>query len=182
MLTARFLTADDMPVLRAFRLHALQAEPESFSSTYEREETHSNEQWIERWVVKNATAGIFDNAALVAKTRFYIDAKTPDTAELMSDYISPAYRGRGLYAALLKLCLHKFLLNPALRYLLRGFFPYNNVSRAVSARYGFKDIGTTEAALPDGSMATFALTGLNRDSAQNAFNALCVPDDVKVVM
>jgi RimJ/RimL family protein N-acetyltransferase len=179
---ARFITTDDMPALRSLRLHALQVEPESFSSTYGSEAAHSPEHWIEKWVAKNPTAAVFDDANLVAMTRLYVSADTPDTAELSGDFIVPSHRGRGLYAALLRLCVQKFLQNPALQFLLRGFLPSNNVSRAVSARYGLKDIGTTNAPLPDGTMATFALTGLNRAGVTALAETLRVPNDVKMVM
>ncbi len=104
----RRIQASEWRELRSLRLQALRDAPRAFGSTFEREAGYTDERWQEQ--TASAAAGIdgvafvaVADGAFVALARGYLEARddrsvpsVPPVAWLMSVYVDPAWRGRGL--------------------------------------------------------------------------------------
>ena len=100
MVLVREVDADDWEVLRDVRLDALQEAPYAFGSTYAREAPFTEEQWRARLAARTVNFFAFtgeaaDPAGLAAV--FLGDGP----AELVSMWVRPAARGRGVGEALI---------------------------------------------------------------------------------
>ena len=101
MVLVREVVADDWQALRDIRLAALRDAPYAFGSTYEREAAFAEADWLRRI----ASGGTFlaylpevsasDPAGLAGGY-----PESPDTVELVSMYVPPRARGRGVGEAL----------------------------------------------------------------------------------
>jgi ribosomal protein S18 acetylase RimI-like enzyme len=85
---------------RALRLYALQESPQAFGSSYAESVAHPDEFWIER--LRSAAEGrnllLFaeDGDRLAGLIGTYDDASEPGVANIISVFVAPNYRGRGL--------------------------------------------------------------------------------------
>ena len=101
----RRIEPPDWRALRDLRLRALQFDPLSFGSTYEREAAFGDDQWRE-WATDGATGGA---EALVLALRGdeavglaggYTDREAPDTRWLIAMWVAPGARRQGVGEAL----------------------------------------------------------------------------------
>lgn len=109
----RRLTAADWQLLRKLRLAALRDSPEAFASTYERELAFDEETWRSRcstscyMVAENSEAASGMAAVIVLSgeppTVSPFDEALPEEAEahLVSMWVAPAFRGRGIAGRLI---------------------------------------------------------------------------------
>jgi GNAT superfamily N-acetyltransferase len=97
----RRLAADDIDLLRAVRLDALRTDPDAFGSTLEREEGRSDEDWM-WWVSRCATFVAEDDQGAVGLAGGIPDDARPDVAVLISMWVAPTSRGRGVGRALVE--------------------------------------------------------------------------------
>lgn len=98
----RQIGADDWRALRDIRLAALQDAPQAFASTYGREAAFAEADWL-RWIGRGDTFLAYApelGAAPVGIVGGY-DGE-PGTIELISMWISPEARGRGIGRALVE--------------------------------------------------------------------------------
>ncbi len=99
MVLVRETVDDDWQELRDIRLEALRNAPESFGSSYEREIVRPEAHWRDR-IARGGTflAFIPEVSAPAGLAGGY--REDPDTMELVSMYVRPQARGRGVGEAL----------------------------------------------------------------------------------
>ena len=99
MVLVRETVDDDWQALRDIRLEALRNAPESFGSSYEREILRPEADWRD-WIARGGTflAFIPEFSAPAGLAGGY--REDPDTMELVSMYVRPQARGRGVGEAL----------------------------------------------------------------------------------
>jgi ribosomal protein S18 acetylase RimI-like enzyme len=101
MLTIRRLRPDEGLRLRAIRLEALADSPSAFGSTFAETLARPPEYW-ERRAADNASGE--GSVLFIAEGESgwyglagaYLDEEDPDSADLISMWVRPAYRGKGL--------------------------------------------------------------------------------------
>ena len=99
----RRLSGDDWEAFRALRLAALQDSPDAFGSTYEGERDLPETHWRAR--TATTAAGFLDDvpAGLVG---WFIADQEPDTLHMVSMWVAPDARRRGIGRALVAEVLH----------------------------------------------------------------------------
>ncbi|KGR74323.1 GNAT family N-acetyltransferase [Ureibacillus manganicus] len=101
----RILTESDARNYQILRLEALQTNPESYSSTYEKEIQYTTDMVKERIRPdqEKFVLGAFDEGSLVGVARYVREAgsKMKHRANIYGMYVSPVMRGRGVAKALL---------------------------------------------------------------------------------
>lgn len=101
MIAIRRATADDWPAVRDIRLAALAADPDAFGSTLERELHFGEAEWRGR-IGTSANFLAFDGARPVGIAAGFRDPEccAADERLLVSMWVEPASRGRGIAAQL----------------------------------------------------------------------------------
>ena len=139
---------------RALRLHALQESPQAFGSSYAESVVHPDEFWINR--LRDAEAGrnplLFaeEEGRLVGLIGAYVEPDEPDVINVVSVFVAPDHRGRGLSRRLLDAILAEVRQRPDIRAARLTV----NVSQtaAISAyqRAGFRAVATEHNLMGDG--------------------------------
>ncbi|WP_426514332.1 GNAT family N-acetyltransferase [Dactylosporangium sp. McL0621] len=92
----RPLTRDEWQLKRDLRLRALQDSPHAFASTYAREARRSEADW-RTWPAGGAFFAAFAGPALpLGIAGAWVAAADPATTHLISMWVEPAARGRGI--------------------------------------------------------------------------------------
>ncbi len=102
MVLVREITADDWELMRDVRLTALAEAPYAFGSTYAREVAFGEPQWRGRINDRSVTFFAHDDPAAAAPAGLagvYVEDGTPD---LVSMWVRPGGRGRGVGEALVE--------------------------------------------------------------------------------
>ena len=101
MVLVRETVADDWQALRDIRLEALRDAPTAFASTYERETLHNEAHWRDR-IARGGTFLAFIPEVSATEPAGLIGGyqEDPMTVELVSMYVRPRARGRGVGEAL----------------------------------------------------------------------------------
>ncbi|RPI07818.1 MAG: GNAT family N-acetyltransferase, partial [Actinobacteria bacterium] len=81
--------------LRRIRLEALRTDPDAFGSTLEREESRSHGDWV-GWLSRCATFVAEDEGGPVGLVGGMVDDEDSRRAVLISMWVAPARRGRGV--------------------------------------------------------------------------------------
>ncbi|MBD0293101.1 MAG: GNAT family N-acetyltransferase [Jiangellaceae bacterium] len=98
--TVRQAGLDDIPIFRELRMAALRDSPDAFEMTYQEERTQTDQQWRERWASTDNAGFIASlHGAPVGIAAGYFSE--PDTVQLVSMWVTPAARGRGVGSTLL---------------------------------------------------------------------------------
>jgi ribosomal protein S18 acetylase RimI-like enzyme len=111
IITVRSLEPDEWPLYREIRLTALTQAPEAFGSTPERERTFSEAQWRQRLTARNTLIAEAEDIGPCGLIGIVLDSDDKDdeeqreeegspVAELVSVWVAPAARGRGVGARL----------------------------------------------------------------------------------
>jgi len=101
MVLVRGTVADDWQALRDIRLEALRDAPTAFGSTYERETERGEANWRD-WIARGGTFLAFVPEVAATEPAGLIGGyqEDPVTVELVSMYVRPRARGRGVGEAL----------------------------------------------------------------------------------
>ena len=106
MISIEPVTAQNVQVFKAVRLRALQDSPFAFGSTYARESQLSDDEWLRRaenWNgVKGAGFLAIDEKQACGLAGSFLDEKDPARARLVSMWIAPTHRMRGVGALLVR--------------------------------------------------------------------------------
>jgi GNAT superfamily N-acetyltransferase len=102
MVLVREVIAEDWEALRDIRLEALRNAPEAFGSTYEREAAFAEADWQRRISRGGNFLGYLPEASASSPAGLIGGyQEDPDTVELVSMYVRPPARGRGVGEALI---------------------------------------------------------------------------------
>jgi ribosomal protein S18 acetylase RimI-like enzyme len=150
---------------RALRLFSLQESPHAFGSAYADNVTHPDEFWINR--LQTADEGrnllLFAEEAgrLVGMIGTYEDATEPGVVNIISVFVAPDYRGRGLSSRLVDAILTEVRHRPDIRAARLTV----NISQtaAISAynRAGFVTVATERNPMGDGNVYDELIMELN---------------------
>jgi ribosomal protein S18 acetylase RimI-like enzyme len=153
-LEIRVLTADDAEEFRALRLRALREEPEAFGSSWEEENARPLEQTVARLQAEGITAfGGFDDAGKLAgmvRLRRQDGVKAEHKADIISMYVAPEVRGRGLGRMLLGAAIAQARSTPGIEQLLLAVNTTNTPARNLYLAMGFEPFGREPRALKIG--------------------------------
>jgi RimJ/RimL family protein N-acetyltransferase len=102
-LNIKHLESEDFLIFRKIRLEALQTEPASFASRFEDWVSLPDAEW-QRWLSTNPTFVAIQNDEPIAIMGLIRQgpSKAEHRANLVMVYVTPALRGTGVAAALLK--------------------------------------------------------------------------------
>jgi GNAT superfamily N-acetyltransferase len=156
MVTVRETVAGDWQALRDIRLEALRTAPDAFGSTYEREASRGEEHWHNR-IARGGTflaylPGAPDPAGLIGGY-----AEDPQTVELVSMYVRPSARGRGVGEALVATVVDWACTRNATTVHL-WVTETNAPARALYERCGFALTGEQQALPSDPSLGEVAMS------------------------
>ncbi|PWI44473.1 GNAT family N-acetyltransferase [Streptomyces sp. ICBB 8177] len=151
MLEVRVLGPDDWPLWRKLRLAALAEAPYAFTSTLAEWQGSGDRE--ERWRARLSISGAHDLVALLDGLPVGMVSGVPgeeaESVELISMWVSPAARGRGVGDSLIR-AVERWGAGRGARTLRLSVMPDNTVAAALYARHGFTDTGEPGALLPDG--------------------------------
>ncbi|WP_433199228.1 GNAT family N-acetyltransferase [Dactylosporangium sp. CS-047395] len=91
----RPLTGDEWSLKRDLRLAALRDSPHAFASTYAREVKRSEADW-RTWPAGGAFFAAFRDAVPLGIAGSWVAASAPGTTHLISMWVVPSCRGRGI--------------------------------------------------------------------------------------
>ena len=158
MVLVRETVLDDWQALRDIRLEALRNAPTAFGSTYEREALRGEADWRERI----ARGGIFlaylpeaggpEPAGLIGGYQ-----EDPDTVQLVSMYVRPGARGRGVGEALVATVIDWAMENHAASVHL-WVTETNTHARALYERCRFTPTGERQPLPSDPSFGEVAMS------------------------
>lgn len=157
VVTIRSLQPHEWALYRRLRLGALQDAPSAFGSTYGAEETRTPEQWRARL---EAAAGSGRDLPLVAFVAHQAaglawakaDAAMPPVVNVFQMWVHPAFRGRGVGAALLDGAI-VWAKEIGARAVCLGVTSGDSPARRMYERAGFRPRGEPEP-LREGSTMT----------------------------
>ena len=99
MVLVRATTITDWQALRKIRLQALRDAPYAFSSTHAGEATLGDDEWHRRAIRDGSFLAFLPEVSPAGLGGGYLAA--PDTAELISMFVRPQARGRGVGEAII---------------------------------------------------------------------------------
>ncbi|MFE6865042.1 GNAT family N-acetyltransferase [Kitasatospora sp. NPDC057692] len=149
MIELRELTADDWPLWRGLRLAALAEAPYAFGSTLAAWQGEGDRE--ERWRSRLEIPGALDLVAFVDGEPAAMATGVPEggQAELISMWVGPAARGRGVGALLID-AIARWAARQGFPALRLAVMPHNAHAIALYERAGFTDTGEPGDLLPDG--------------------------------
>lgn len=154
MLEIRILTADDAEEFRTLRLRALREEPTAFGSSWEEENARPLEQTVARLQSDGITAfGGFDDAGKLAGMVRLLrqdGVKGEHKADIISMYVAPEARGRGMGKMLLEAAIAQARATPGIEQLLLAVNTTNTPARNLYLAMGFEPFGREPRALKIG--------------------------------
>lgn len=136
------LGPDDWPRWREIRLAALRNAPTAFGSSSEREERRTGEEW-RAWLAPDrglTVLAVDDGGRPVGLVGGYRPAELPDAVELVSMWVAPSARGRGIGDLLVREVVAWAREEGAAEVLL-WVTRANEVAHALYERHGFRDTG-----------------------------------------
>jgi GNAT superfamily N-acetyltransferase len=111
------LTVEDGPRLRAIRLRALQDAPDAFGSTFEEAAARPADEWSKQLLELPTFIAVSDDLD-VGMVRCVRDRTGVETAWLLSMWVAPEMRRKGVGAALVDAVIEWALANGVTRLLL----------------------------------------------------------------
>lgn len=153
-ITCRPLNGDQWQVFSAMRLEAVRNYPNFFGGHYHDELKLGEAQW-RGWIASDTSRmfGLFDGTELIGITGIVSDRedKTGRTALLISSYIKPEYRGRGLSSLLYQARIDYARAHPLWNRMVVSHRDTNETSRRANQRHGFTFTHRISKDWPDGT-------------------------------
>jgi ribosomal protein S18 acetylase RimI-like enzyme len=151
----RKLTEEDLDALWDIRLRALQDNPEAFGSTYEETRQRGKESFRQRLRQPHTETfflGAFDEESLVGIVAFHREGgqKGQHKGYIISMYVAPEQRGRGIGKALLSEAIAQARTVPGLEQLLLAVATTQTAARQLYRSLGFEVYGLEPRALKQG--------------------------------
>ena len=149
----RLLTDLDAQDYQQLRLRALQTNPESFGSTYEREVEFTLDTVKERIrpTQDKFVLGAFDGDSLVGMARFVreTEQKTKHKANIYGMYVAPEMRGSGVGRAILLEIIDRAKKEEGIEQIHLTVISTNHTAKKLYQSLGFKTYGIEPKALKD---------------------------------
>ncbi len=153
----RQLTEADVEAYRVLRLHSLRESPRAFTNSYEEFSQKSNEATVRRFREQVAsrvdfTLGAFEDGRLVGMVGFYRESapKLRHKGYIVSMYVLPEYRSRGIARALLVEAIERARRLPDLKQLMLGVVVTQTTARRLYESLGFTVYGREPDAIKIG--------------------------------
>ena len=156
MVLVRETVGDDWQALRDIRLEALRDAPEAFGSSYEREALGSDAHWHDR-IARGGTFLVFIPEASAPAGLAGGYREDPDIMELVSMYVRPQARGRGVGEALVAAVARWAEANGA-KSLHLWVTETNAPARLLYQRLGFVPTGERQPLPSNPALGEIALT------------------------
>ncbi|MFJ5270360.1 GNAT family N-acetyltransferase [Streptomyces sp. NPDC088358] len=151
MLELRALESDDWPLWRELRLTALAEAPHAFGSTLAEWQGSGDRE--ERWRARLSIPGARDLVALLDGLPVGmvsgVPGADPENVELISLWVSPTARGRGVGDYLIQ-AVERWGVERGARTLRLSVMPDNRRAFALYERHGLADTGEPGDLLSDG--------------------------------
>ena len=152
MIELRTLQSDDWPLWRELRMAALAEAPHAFGSTLAQWQGSGDRE--ERWRGRLTIPGARDLVAFLDGRPVGMASGVPaeeeqDGAELISMWVSPTARGRGVGDRLIEE-VERWAREHGARTLRLSVMPDNSRAAVLYERHGFTDTGEPGDLLPDG--------------------------------
>lgn len=151
MLEVRTLEPDDWPLWRELRLAALADAPHAFGSTLADWQGSGDRE--DRWRSRLSIPGARDFVVLLDGVAVGmvsgVPGEDPDSVELISMWVSPAARGKGVGDCLIR-AVERWAAERGARTLRLSVMPDNGRAIALYERNGFADTGELGCLRSDG--------------------------------
>jgi ribosomal protein S18 acetylase RimI-like enzyme len=154
----RQLTEADAEMFRAFRLSSLHEAPHAFTNSYEEYSQQTVEATARRFREQVASQvdfmlGAFEDGQLIGSLGFYRETalKLRHKGYLVSMYVAPDYRSRGIGRALLVEAISRAKRLPDLKQLLLGVVVTQTTAKRLYESLGFEVYGREPHAVKIGS-------------------------------
>ncbi|GGX78334.1 GNAT family N-acetyltransferase [Streptomyces hiroshimensis] len=151
MLELRTVESDDWPLWRELRLAALAEAPYAFGSTLAQWQGSGDRE--ERWRARLSIPGAHDLVAFLDGLPVGIASGVPgegaEKVELISMWVSPTARGRGVSDCLIQ-AVERWAVERGATTLRLSVMPDNRKATALYERHGFTDTGEPGELLSDG--------------------------------
>ncbi|MFM7134439.1 MAG: N-acetyltransferase family protein [Planctomycetota bacterium] len=158
------ISPDDWPLWRSLRLRALTENPAAFGSRLEDWRAASEARWRERLGKSGSANFVARSGGAAVGMASGVPADAIEVAELVSMWVAPEARGRGVGDALVSSVV-RWARSRGARELRLDVTAANSRAVALYARHGFVDRG---AASETGERAMVKALGPARDSAADA--------------
>jgi len=151
----RKLTEEDLDAFWSIRLRSLQDNPEAFGSTYEETLGRGKESFRQRLRQPHSETfyiGAFEDERLVGIVGFFRESGTKGQHKgyIISMYVAPEQRGRGVGKALVAEAIAQARTIPGLEQLLLAVVTTNTAARRLYLSLGFEVYGLEPRALKQG--------------------------------
>ena len=148
----RPLLPSEWTMFRDIRLHALKTAPGMFESTYEQASVRSEADWRALLAPERQQIfGMFDDDQLVGIAGVFTSRDDPATAQLIMDFILPAYRGKGLWRQMYDARLDWARRRGTFRRVMVAARESNGPSLGAMRAAGFQQVGRETHTWPDGA-------------------------------
>ena len=140
----RQLTEADAEIFRAFRLYSLREAPHAFTNSFEEYSQQTVEATARRFREQVASQvdfmlGAFEDGQLLGSVGFYRETalKLRHKGYLISMYVTPEYRSRGIARALLMGAIDRVKRLPDLKQILLGVVETQTAAKRLYESLGF---------------------------------------------
>lgn len=140
----RQLVDTDVEIYRALRVHCLREAPHAFTNSTEEFSQRTNDSIAQQFRShENFTLGAFENDQLVGMVGFYRETalKLRHKGYIVSMYVLPEYRSRGIARALLVKAIDRAKRLPDLKQVLLGVVVTQTTAKCLYESLGFEVYG-----------------------------------------
>jgi ribosomal protein S18 acetylase RimI-like enzyme len=150
----RRLRPEEWAAYRELRLEGLKKDPQAFGASYERNRVRPDSYWQER--LANVATGnwlLFAEAEgrLVGMAGAWVDA-VEDVADIISVYVTPGYRGKGVGRELLKAVLREISTEPKIQKARLTVNREQTPAIALYRAFGFEVVDEIRSEMGDGKI------------------------------
>jgi len=157
MITVREVTGDDWELMRDVRLAALAEAPSAFGSTHAREAAFTEERWRGRISERSVTYFAYDETDDATPAGLAGVHVADGTAEVVSMWVRPAFRGRRVGEALIEAAA-SWAKSRSFATLLLWVTESNMPAQRLYARCGFTPTGECQPLPSDPSQPEIQLS------------------------
>jgi ribosomal protein S18 acetylase RimI-like enzyme len=150
----RPLTESDAEIYRVLRLQSLRESPHAFTSSAEEFGQRTLDSIAQQFrAAENFTLGAFEDNQLAGMVGFYRETalKLRHKGYIVSMYVRPDYRSRGMARALLVKAIERVRRLPDLKQLLLGVVVTQTTAKGLYESLGFEVYGREPRAVKIGS-------------------------------